>query len=362
MKGLRLVIMVALIGLVALSLGFARGNRPEREGTAAPEKPVVGAVMVDITNPFFVQVMQGGNTMGEALDVEIIWKSSEGSLEKQLALIESFIEQEVDCIWVDPLDPEAVKPPIRKALAAGIPTVTGANLVEVPGNVSTPFPSYDAFYQLTGMIAAYLGNEGSVVYMSGIPGNWILDQYQAGFEDGMKRFPDIDILSIQPAKMDPALAAQIMESWLTTYPKGSLDAVVFTTDPDMYAAIEAMKNAGRAGEFALFSQNGDLPAVEMIENGENGVKIDLLSHGIRIGAFNLMVAARLAKGEKFPEVLWFQYAPVMTEATWDKIVAAGYRKDVQKGDPFSEDYITPERAKEVIADAASEFSDWQPPK
>jgi ribose transport system substrate-binding protein len=356
MKSTKRLLILVVLGVLAVTCLYA-GPKPPEKG-----KVTIGAVMVDVTNPFFIQVMDGGNQMAKALGAEIIWKSSEGSLEKQLALIESFIEQKVDCIWIDPLDPEAVKPPIRKALAAGIPTVTGANLVEVPGNVSTPFPSYDAFYQLTAMIAAYLNYKGSVVYMSGIPGNWILDQYLAGFEDGMKRYKDMKVLSIQPAKMDPALAAQIMESWLTTYPKGSLDAVVFTTDPDMYAAIEAMKNAGRAGEFDLFSQNGDQPAVEMIEKGENGVKIDLLSHGIRIGAFNLMIAIRIAKGEKFPETLWFQYVPVMTKATWDMIVKNGYKKVVQKGDPFGADYMTPERAKEVIGNAASEFTNWKPPK
>ena len=357
MKGTMRLLALVLALTLAVTWAYA-GPSPEK-GKATV---TIGAVMVDITNPFFIQVMEGGNQMAKALGAEIIWKSSEGSLEKQLALIESFIEQKVDCIWVDPLDPEAVKPPLRKALAAGIPTVTGANLVEVPGNVSTPFPSYDAFYQLSGMIAAYLNYKGTLVYMSGIPGNWILDQYQAGLEDGLKRYQNIKVLSIQPAKMDPALANQIMESWLTTYPKGSLDAVVFTTDPDMYAAIEAMKNAGREGEFALFSQNGDGPAVEMLQNNENGVKIDLLSHGVRIGAFNLMVAIRVAKGEKLPDTLWFQYAPVMTKETWDRIVKNGYKKAIQKGDPFGQDFMTPERAKEVIGNAASEFKDWQPPK
>jgi ribose transport system substrate-binding protein len=354
---MRRALVVLLLGILCVAFVQAGGTTEPKKG-----KVTIGAVMVDITNPFFIQVMDGGNQMAKALNAEIIWKSAEGSLEKQLALIEGFIEQKVDCIWIDPLDPEAVKPPIRKALAAGIPTVTGANLVEVPGNTSTPFPSYDAFYQLSGMIAAYMNYKGNIAYMSGIPGNWILDQYLAGFQDGMKRYDNMKVVSIQPAKMDPALAHQIMESWLTTYPKGSLDAVLFTTDPDLYAALEAMKNAGRAGEFPLFSQNGDLPAVEMIQNGENAVKIDLLSHGIRIGAYNLMIAIRIAKGEKFPSTLWFQYVPVMTKETWDRIVKNGYKKVVQKGDPFGQDYITPERAKEIVGNAASEFLNWKAPK
>jgi hypothetical protein len=52
----------------------------------------------------------------------------------------------------------------------------------------------------------------------------------------------------------------------------------------------------------------------------------------------------------------------MTKETWDRIVKNGYKKVIQKGDPFGQDFMTPERAKEVIGNAASEFKDWQPPK
>ena len=101
MKGTKRLLTLVLVGMMAVTFAYA-GAKPEKG------KVTVGAVMVDITNPFFIQVMDGGNQMAKALGAEIIWKSSEGSLEKQLALIESFIEQKVDCIWIDPLDPEAV--------------------------------------------------------------------------------------------------------------------------------------------------------------------------------------------------------------------------------------------------------------
>ncbi len=301
--------------------------------------------------------MKGGDQVASAMGAEAIWKSAEGSLEKQIAVVENFIQQKVDAIFIDPLDPVAIKPVIEKALKAGIPTLTAANLVEVPGNVSTPFPAKDAFSMLLDMVAAYLNNKGDILYMSGIPGNWILDQYREGILETIKKYPDIKLLSEQPAKMDPALANKIMENWLTSYSK--IDAVIFTTDPDMYAAMEAMKSAGRLGEFPLFSQNGDIKALEMIKNNENNVKIDLLSGATRIGAFNMTVAIKLARGEKMPDVLWFGYIPVMTQETWDTITSNGYKQDNEY--KKNTQWITPEKAIEIVNNADKEFVNWTPP-
>ena len=45
--------------------------------------------------------------------------------------MENFIEQGVDCILVDLLDSEGLKPTIEKASAVGIPTITMAGKVDV---------------------------------------------------------------------------------------------------------------------------------------------------------------------------------------------------------------------------------------
>lgn len=99
----------------------------------------------------------------------------------------------------------------------------------------------------------------------------------------------------------------------------------------------------------------------MIARNENEVKIDLLSHGARIGAFNGVVAIHLAQGKELPDVLWFQYAPIMTQDTWNRITSNGYSLDVQQNDPFSVDWMSPEEARAIIADAAVEFVGWTPP-
>ena len=45
-------------------------------------------------------------------------ESADGSFDNQISLIENFIEQGVDCILVDPLDSEGLRPTIEKASAA----------------------------------------------------------------------------------------------------------------------------------------------------------------------------------------------------------------------------------------------------
>jgi ribose transport system substrate-binding protein len=361
----KIIMLMSLMCIIALMLTISLASC--REAAPAPvadepapdvdESVTIGFAMVDMTNPFFVDVMNGADQIAEAMNAEVIYRSAESSLEAQIAITETFIEQGLDAIIIDPLDPVAIQPVIERALAAGIPTLTAANLVEVPGNISTPFPAKDAFAMLMDMVAAYIDYEGDVLYMSGIPGNWILDQYLEGIVERVNAYPDINLLSEQPAQMDPALAQRIMEDWLTSYE--NIDAVIFTTDPDMYAAIEAINNAGRMGEFPLFSQNGDLRALEMIQNNQNEVKIDLLSGAGRIGALNMTVAIQLARGVEMPSIIWFGYIPVMTQETWDTIVANGYEMDTD----YKRDagWITPEEAIEIVNNAVAEFLDWTPP-
>ncbi len=92
----------------------------------------------------------------------------------------------------------------------------------------------------------------------------------------------------------------------------------------------------------------------MIKNSnENGVTIDLLSGAGRIGAFNITVAIKLARGETLPDVLWFDYLPVMNQDTWDTLVANGYDQEIN--------WIIPDQAIEIIENVDVEFLNWEPP-
>lgn len=101
------MLMVLLLVVALLFVGCGGGTEPAEssapatseapatsdEGTTSGDKPVLGVAMLDMTQEFFVNMIEAGNQAAEDADVEIIWKSADSNLDKQIALIENYIEQ-----------------------------------------------------------------------------------------------------------------------------------------------------------------------------------------------------------------------------------------------------------------------------
>ncbi|AYO29207.1 sugar ABC transporter substrate-binding protein [Biomaibacter acetigenes] len=296
------------------------GNQGQAQNQQSQEsKPKLGAVMIDLNHPFYAAMMEAGNKAAEDFGAEVIWKSAEGSLEKEISLIENFIEQKVDVILIDPIDATGVIPAIEKAHEAGIEVITMGNFVDTPYNVNTLYNDFEDTKTLGQMMGNYLGKKGNVVVLVGSPGNYVSDMRQKGFLQGIGEFRDIKVLSVQPSDWDPAKGMKVMENWLTSY--SDIDGFFCVSDAVTFAAIEAIKAAGRQKDIAVFSYDGEIQASEKIKNGE--IVADLLTGAKRVGYWNIKVATQLAKGEKMENKVYLPTHFVMQEETAKKMKEAG---------------------------------------
>jgi len=313
------------------------------------EKAVLGMAMIDLTNPAFVQLMEGANIAAEEDgNIEIIWNSAENSLEKQISIIENLVEQEVDVILIDPLDVDAVKPAMKKAYDAGIHLITMGNLVETPyENVSTLYGDRELSKNLNRILFHSLDGEGNVVYIFGKKGNFCSDERYAGFEEAAKEFPNINVLAKQPGEWDPVLAQKIMEDFLTAYPQ--IDALSVWHDGIMYGAMTAVRSEGLAGEIKVVSIDGDIQSSEMVLDGE--IVCDVLTGLKRIGAWNVKVGAALARGADLDKIVFLPPYYVMLEETHDMLNEKGFDID-------SLPWVTPEEAMKIADSAYVEWS-WE---
>lgn len=306
MKRSLTVVLCVLFLVSGLSAVFAGGKGEVREA-----EPRLGIVMINLDHPFFANMMAAASIAAQEYEVKPIWKSAEGSLEKQIALIENFIQEGVDCILIDPIDKNAIAPAVVKVHEAGIPVVTMGNFVDTPYNINTLYSDYEDFKTLTTMMGYYMKQKANVVCLVGGPGNFVSDERQRGFEAGAKQFPNVNVLSIQPSDWDPVKGMKVMENWLTAFP--NIDVFMCVSDGVTLGALEPIRNSGRADKIKIFSYDGDTQTSELVKKGE--IVADLLTGSKRIGYWNIAVGAMLANGKKLPQKVYLPTHFVLTKET-----------------------------------------------
>lgn len=264
---------------------------PASSSAAPAAKKKIGVVMIDLVNPFYVNMMEAGNEAAKDFDVEVIWKSADGSLEKEISLIENFIGQ-VDCILCDPLDAKALVPVIEKVGKSGTPIVTMGNFVDTAYNVSTMYNDFNDTKVIAKTLANLVGKKGKVALIYGNDGNFCSDQRKAGFLEGMKEFPDITVIS-QPSNWDSATGLKAAQDILAANP--DLVGIHVVSDGVTMSVMQLTKGT----KIELTSYDGNKEASEQVKAGV--IKLDLLTGARRVGYWNVKVGWQLANGEKMDQ-------------------------------------------------------------
>lgn len=305
-------ILKASVALVALAMATP---------SMAQEK-VLGLAAIDLQNSFYVRMKEAGDVAASDYGVKSTWQSAEGSLEKQVGIIENFINQGVSAILIDPIDKNAVVPAIEKATAAGIPVITMGNKVEAGENYSTLYPDYNNMAMVARAIGTSLGGEGEIALLVGSRGNFVSDTREKGFVETMqKEFPNIKIVGVEPTGWDAAKATNAAQTWLTTYP--DLKAVACISDSLCLAADSVA--AAMGSELIYGGYDGDAEMMDLIDSGK--MVMDVMTGAYRVGYWNVAVAARLAKGEDLPKDLYMPTYFVTSDETAAKLKSAGLTVD-----------------------------------
>lgn len=297
----------------------APSSEPAGQPAGGADKIVCGVVLIDMTNQFFVDMIEGGNKAAEDYGCEVIWKSADGNFDNQISLIENFIEQGVDCILVDPLDSEGLKPVIEKASAAGIPTITMAGQVDVETNYTTVYNDEENTRIIAEMTAKMIGEEGKTALLYGNKGNLVSDLRQKGYYAGMEKYPNITVVE-QPTNWDPPTGMKAAQDLIAANP--DLKAIHCISDAVTLAAYQAVKTAGKEGEIIVTSYDGNDDALKAVESGQ--FTSTVLTGAKKTGYWNIQVALQLASGVRPAEkILNLDTHFVMTDENKAKFAEMG---------------------------------------
>lgn len=231
----------------------------------------IGISLGSMGNPFFVALAKGAETEAKTInpDVEVLTFGYDYDIGKQFSQIDNFIASGVDLILLNPADPNALKPAIAKAQAAGIVVVAvdtfadGADAVVQTNN--TQAGEIACKY-----IADKIGGEGNVVIINGPQVSSVTERVK-GCKEVFAQSPGITILSDdQDGKGSRDGGMNVMQGMLTRF--DDIKGVFAINDPEAIGADLAAKQMNRSG-MVITSVDG-APDAEAALKAENATQFE----------------------------------------------------------------------------------------
>ncbi len=227
-------ILLTAVSLLAIGTSFA----------SAAELKSIGISLASLGNPFFVALANGAEAEAKKINpnVKVTTVGFEQDLNKQVDQIDSFIAAGVQMILLNPGDPNALAPAIKKAKDAGIVVVSvdtaakGADLTVTTDNVK-------AGEVACKFIVEKLNGKGDVIIQNGPQNSAIIDRVK-GCKEVFSATPGIKVLSDdQDGKSSRDGGLAVMQSQVTRFPK--IDAVFAVADPQAIGSALAIKQLNR---------------------------------------------------------------------------------------------------------------------
>jgi ribose transport system substrate-binding protein len=177
------------------------------------------------------------------------------------------------------VDFNALQPSIEKARAAGIPvmqfdrqiTATMSDFTSVAGTVEI---GHVAAEQAQKLLSAKHGSvKGKVLQVLGDPGDPYTLDIQKGFEEKMKEFPEVTIVSHPAMLWAPDAAGTIVNDQLIANP--DIDLIFSHAAHLSVAAVASLEAAGKKpGDIMMMSSNGAPVGLDLIRKGWLNVEVE----------------------------------------------------------------------------------------
>ncbi len=252
-----LVIILLLNSLIALS------------GQGHKEEPsyLFGATYMTMNNPFFAVLDNGIREVVASRGDKMITLDPALDQEKQLEQVYDLIEQEVDLIFLNPVDWKMVKPALTAAKAAGIPVINVDSPVYDEALVDSIVTSdnYNAGVLVAHDVYERVGTEVKVILFEHPETKSGIDRTQS-FVDTAAGYPGFEIVARYNSFGQLEYAMPVMEKIIRM--NIDFDVVMCTNDPSAIGVLAALQAAGREESVYIYGVDGSPDAKKMVKEGK----------------------------------------------------------------------------------------------
>lgn len=241
------------------------------------------AFMPGIADPFYFTMEKGAKAKATELGVELLigeYPKAWGP-EYQVPILKALVARgDIDLLFTAPTSTEALIPILKEIHDSGIPVITvdtyiGDGDYTKPSNYNFPL-SYigtDNFLGgqvVAGQLAIMLGGKGKVFLENTNPDTSSVMNRELGFREGLKIFPDMELVGVEYCLDVQETAAAQVSAALQRHPDlaGVFGVNVFSAQ----GAYQAVVSAGLEGAVKIATWDATETLIEALKRGE----IDLI--------------------------------------------------------------------------------------
>jgi ribose transport system substrate-binding protein len=292
-KTLTCLLVVSLVVMVAFNV------------FAADKKFKIGFVP-GVADPFYYTMEKGAQAKAKELGVDLIvgeYPRSWGP-EAQVPIIEAIIARgDIDLFFTAPTSTEALIPVLKKIHDKGIPVITvdtylGDGDYTKESNYSFPL-AYIGTDNVAGgkvvaeALAKMIGEKGKVMVENTNPDVSSVQGREKGFVEGMKQFPNIQVVAIEYCLDNQGTAQAQVSAVLQKNPDlvGVFGVNVFSAQ----GAYRAIVNAGLTGAVKIATWDATQDLINALKKGE--VDMILAQMPAEMGSLCVEWGYKILKGE-----------------------------------------------------------------
>lgn len=264
MKAGKSLVMAALVAAGALV------------SASASQAADYAVILKTLANPFWQSVKQGVEDKAKALGVEVdVFASpSEDDTQAQLQLFEDVLNRDYKAIMFAPISPVNLVQPAAKAYKKNIPLINIDEKVDIAAlkqagaNIQAFITTDNKAVGANGanFIIKKLGDKGGeVAIIEGKPGVASGEDRKTGASDAFAKASQIKLVASQPADWDRLKALDVAANILQSSP--DLKAFYCANDTMALGVMQAVQNAGKAGDVIVVGTDGAPEAREAVKAG-----------------------------------------------------------------------------------------------
>ena len=313
--------VVAILTLMAFSVigVMANGQGEESDG-----KIVIGAAMQGAKSTFIQTVAAGMYKYAEEhpdeIELKVVWAEDKADI--QIAQVER-LAGSVDVVILNPVDAVSSSPAVDVCKEAGIPIITVNTTVENQDLADAYVGSNDiqAGELMMQRLIDQIGGKGNVAIIQAVIGHSAQIGRDKGYDNVLKKYPEVNLLYRQPADWAADKAQRLMENWLQRGTR--IDAVATHFDMMSFGALYALEERGANPLPVIGGMDCDPSAMQAVKEGRFDHSI--WQDGVAQGYHSVRVGIEAAQGKAVEDyIIPFEIA---TAANIDEYITKAEARD-----------------------------------